>query len=106
MPKYLIEARYNTEGVRGIADKGGSARRDAVQQLFDAKGGKMEGFYFAFGRADAYVFGELPDNETAAAIALAVNSDDRVAAKTTVLLTPEEIDAAAGQSVDYKGPGS
>jgi uncharacterized protein with GYD domain len=106
VPKFLIEARYNTEGVRGIADQGGSARRDVVQKIFEAKGGKLEGFYFAFGRADAYVFGDLPDNETAVAIALAVNSDERVSARTTVLLTPEEVDSAAEQSVDYSGPGS
>jgi hypothetical protein len=28
MPKYLIEASYGTEGVRGVAQKGGSARRE------------------------------------------------------------------------------
>ena len=105
MPKYLIQAHYETEGVRGIAEKGGSARRDAVQKVFEASGGTLEGFYFAFGDADAYVFGELPDNETAAAIALTVNSDPRVAARTTVLLTPEEVDAAAQRSVEYTPPG-
>ncbi len=105
MPKYMFEARYTTEGVRAIADKGGSARRDAVEKAFEASGGKMEAFYFAFGPSDAYVFGELPDNETAAAVALAVNSDDRVGAKTVVLLTPEEVDVAAEKSVEYTGPG-
>jgi uncharacterized protein with GYD domain len=52
MPKYLIEASYSTEGVRGVADKGGTARREAVEQLIAAGGGKIESFYFAFGDAD------------------------------------------------------
>ena len=106
MPKYLFKASYSAEGTKGVASKGGSARRDAIDHLFQANGGRMEGFYFAFGEADAYVFGDLPDNETAAAIALTVNSDGRATVTTVVLATPEEIDAAAQKSVDYTPPGS
>jgi uncharacterized protein with GYD domain len=106
MPKFLIEARYNDAGARGVAAKGGTARRDAISQLFEAHGGKLEAFYFALGETDAYVFGDLPDNETAAAIAIAVNSSGNVSARTVVLLTPEEVDAATRTSVDYRPPGS
>ena len=60
MPKYLIEASYETEGVKGVASKGGTARRDAVGALIGSMGGKMESFYFAFGDADVYVISELP----------------------------------------------
>jgi uncharacterized protein with GYD domain len=106
MAKFLIEARYNPEGARGITVEGGSARRDTIAQLFEANGGKLEAFYFALGETDAYVFGDLPDNETAAAIALAVNRVGAVNVRTTVLLTPEQVDAAARKSVDYRPPGS
>jgi uncharacterized protein with GYD domain len=106
MPKYLFEASYTTEGVKGVASKGGTARRDAIQQMFEASGGTMEGFYFAFGDSDAYVFGELPDNEAATAIALSVNQSGGATVKTVVLLTPDEVDAAAKASVDYRPPGS
>jgi uncharacterized protein with GYD domain len=106
MPKYLFEARYSTEGVRGVAEKGGTARSEAIAQLFEAAGGKMEALYFAFGGADAYVFGDLPDNQAAAAIALTVNgSGGGATVKTVVLLTPEEVDAAGKVSVDYRPPG-
>jgi uncharacterized protein with GYD domain len=106
MAKFLFKASYSSEGVRGVAAKGGSARREAIAQLFDAHGGKLEGFYFAFGDTDVYAFAELPGNETATAIALAINADGRTKVQTVVLLTPEEVDEAARTSVDYVGPGS
>jgi uncharacterized protein with GYD domain len=105
MPKYLFEARYNPQGVKGIADKGGSARRDAIAKVFEAGGGRLEAFYFAFGDTDGYVFGDLPSNEAATAIALAVNAQGATSVKTVVLLTPEEVDSAAQISVDYRPPG-
>ena len=106
MPKFLFEAMYNLDGVKGVQSEGGSSRRDAVAKLAEGLGGRLESFHFAFGERDAYVICELPDNESAAAAALAVNSSGPVAVKTVVLLTPEEVDAAAERSVDYRPPGA
>lgn len=106
MPKYLIEASYTTEGVKGVQKSGGSSRRDAVTTLAESVGGSLESFHFGFGDADAYVIVDLPDNEAATAVALGVNASGGATAKTTVLLTPEEVDAAAQRSVDYRAPGS
>jgi uncharacterized protein with GYD domain len=105
MPKYLWQASYSSEGVKGVIKEGGTGRRDAVERLVNAAGGTLEAFYFAFGEDDAVVIVELPDEETATAIALTVNADGRVGLKTTVLLTPEEVDAAAKRSVEYTPPG-
>jgi uncharacterized protein with GYD domain len=69
-------------------------------------GGKVDSFYFGFGERDAYVVVELPDNEAAAAAALAVNASGGATVKTTVLLTPEQVDEAAKRSTDYRPPGS
>ena len=106
MPKFLIEAMYTVDGVKGVQRDGGSARRDAVAQVAESVGGSLESFHFAFGERDAYVICDLPDNESAAATALTVNASGAVAVKTTVLLTPEEVDAAAKRSVDYRPPGA
>jgi uncharacterized protein with GYD domain len=106
MPKYLITASYTTEGVKGLQSAGGSSRVEAVSAALANVGGSLESFYFAFGDADAYVTAEAPDNQAAAAVALAVNASGAVATKTIVLLTPEEVDAAAEQSVGYRAPGS
>lgn len=106
MPRYLIQASYSVEGVKGVQSSGGSSRRDAVAQLAESVGGKMESFYFAFGDHDVYTVVDLPDNESAAAVALKVNSAGGASVRTTVLLTPGEVDAAAKRSVDYRPPGA
>jgi uncharacterized protein with GYD domain len=105
MPKFLIEASYTLEGVKGVQSAGGSARRDAVAAVAESAGGRLESFHFGFGDRDAYVIVDLPDNESAAAVALAVNASGGATARTIVLLTPEEVDAAAKRSVDYRAPG-
>ena len=105
MPKYLIEASYTLEGVKGIRSAGGSARRDAVAKVAESVGGRLETFYFAFGDRDVHSIFDLPDNESAAAVALTVNASGAVTVSTTVLLTPEEMDAAVQRSVDYQPPG-
>lgn len=106
MAKFLIEASYTTQGVKGVQTAGGSSRRDAVAQVAESLGGSLESFHFAFGDSDAYVIVDLPDNEAAAAVALTVNASGGATTKTSVLLTPEEVDAAAQRSVDYRPPGS
>jgi uncharacterized protein with GYD domain len=105
MPKYLLEASYTLDGVKGVQSAGGSSRRDAVAAVAESVGGQLESFHFAFGDSDAIVIVDLPDNESAAAVALTVNGAGGAVVKTVVLLTPEEVDAAAKRSVDYRPPG-
>ena len=106
MAKFLFEANYTPEGAKGIIKEGGSARRAAIEKAVTGLGGRLEAFYFAFGGVDAYVIVDLPDNEAAAAVAIAVDTAGGATVKTTVLLTPEEIDTAARRSVDYRPPGA
>jgi len=105
MPKFLFKASYTPDSMKGIQSGGGSARREVVDKLAQGIGGRLESFHFAFGEDDAYVIVELPDNESAAAVALTVGGSGAVSLKTVVLLTPEEVDAAAKKSVDYTPPG-
>ena len=105
MPKYLFEANYTAEGAKGVAKDGGTARRAAVEKAFAGLGGRVESFYFAFGGTDAYVIADLPDNVTAAAMALAVAQSGKATTRTVVLLTPEDVDAATKKAVAYRGPG-
>jgi len=105
MAKYLWVASYTTEGVKGVLKEGGSGRRDAIEKLVADVGGTLEAFYFGFGEGDAYVIADLPDNTTAAAVSLAVGGSGAVRIKTTVLLTPDEVDRAAHTTVGYRAPG-
>lgn len=106
MAKYLVQARYTAQGVKGVLEKGGSSRPEAIRPMVEALGGTVESFYFAFGDDDAYVIIDMPDNVSVAALAMTVNASGAASAKTTILLTPEEVDQASQKSVDYTPPGS
>lgn len=106
MAKYLIVASYTSQGIKGVIDKGGTARREAVEKMAADLGGHVESFHFGFGEGDAYVIVDLPDNVGAAAVGLVVGASGMATTKTIVLLTPEEIDRAAATSVSYAPPGS
>jgi uncharacterized protein with GYD domain len=105
MPKYLVQANYVGEGIKGLLKEGGSSRRAAVEKLFGSLGGKVEAFYYAFGDTDLFVIADVPDNVTAAALSLTVNAAGAATSRITVLLTPEEIDAAAKKTPVYRAPG-
>jgi uncharacterized protein with GYD domain len=78
---------------------------EAVSKMVADAGGTLESFYFAFGDDDAYVIVDVPDNVTAAAIAMAVGASGLTGCRTVVLLTPAEVDRAAQVSVSYRPPG-
>lgn len=104
--KYLIEASYTSEGVKGLLKDGGTKRRAVVEEAVKAAGGRLEFFYFAFGKTDVYAVIDGLDMTTAAAVALAVGSTGAVRQQTTVLLTPEEVDQACKKTVSYRAPGA
>jgi uncharacterized protein with GYD domain len=106
MKKYLIKACYNANGVKGLMEDGGTQRKAVVKKMMEGMGGKLESFYYAFGEHDAYIIVELPDDVSAAAAGLRVNSTGVVSMTTTVLLSPEDIDAASKKSVSYRAPGA
>jgi uncharacterized protein with GYD domain len=106
VPKYLLEVHYTTQGAEALLDKGGTARKNAASAAAKSLGGKVDVFYFAFGDVDAFTIVDMPDAESAAALALTVSASGAVNVKTVVLLTPAEIDAAAQKQVTYRPPGS
>ena len=105
MPKYLCQANYVGEGLKGLLKEGGSSRRAAVEKLFGSVGAKIEAFYYAFGDTDLFIIADVPDNVSAAALSLTVNAAGAATNRITVLLTPEEIDAAAKKTPNYRPPG-
>jgi uncharacterized protein with GYD domain len=105
MPKYLFQANYVGEGVKGLLKEGGSSRRAAIEKAAQSLGGKVEALYYAFGETDVYVFIDFPYNAAAAAMALTVNASGGAVTKTTVLMTPEELDMAVKKTPSYRAPG-
>ncbi len=105
MPKYLLEVSYTAEGAKGLLKDGGSKRRAVAQTAIQSVGGKMEAFYYAFGERDVLVIVDMPDALSAAAASITLAASGAVTSRTTVLLTPEEIDSAVKQSAVYTPPG-
>jgi uncharacterized protein with GYD domain len=106
MPKFLVQARYTADGARGVLKSGGSARKKAVEDLLAAAGGKLEAFYFAFGEDDAILIIDLPDNESALSIGMAVGASGAVHSRTTVLIPIDEVDRAVKRDVRFSPPGA
>jgi uncharacterized protein with GYD domain len=105
MPKYLFQGSYAPEGTKGLIKEGGTQRRTNLDELLKKLGGRLEAFYYAFGESDVIGIAELPDNVTTTAVALAINASGLVQVKTTVLMTPEEVDRAIKITISYRPPG-
>ncbi|HEU4751152.1 MAG TPA: GYD domain-containing protein [Acidimicrobiia bacterium] len=108
MPVYLSSFSYTPETwARMIANP--EDRRKAAQSYIESVGGKLHGFWYAFGPHDGYTLWEAPDNVSMAAVALAIGGGGALASlQTTVLLTVEETMDALRQAkkVSYRAPGS
>ena len=106
MSKYMIRASYSPEGMKGVMAKGGTARVDAIKKLAAGAGGSLESCYFAFGSDDLYAIVDAPSHEAMAAIAGTVTSAGVLSSyQTVVLLTADQVDAAANLTIDYTPPG-
>ncbi|MGP4016489.1 GYD domain-containing protein [Saccharopolyspora sp. 5N708] len=106
MGKYLVQASYTSDGLTGLFKEGGSARVEAVRKMLTRLDGTLESFYFAFGETDTYLVIDVPDNVSAASVGLTVSQSGAARTKTTVLLTPTEIDEAIRKDLAYQPPGS
>lgn len=105
MPKYLFQGSYTEQGVKGLVKEGGSKRREVMDQVANGLGGKLEAFYYAFGGDDLVIIVDLPSAIDATAVSLFINARGAFKSRTTVLITPEEVDAATKKTVNYRPPG-
>lgn len=105
MPKYLFQAKYTADGVKGVIKEGGSKRRDAAEQVIKGGGGRLESFYYAFGDVDVVGIVDFPDNTSAIAVSAAINASGTTSIKITPLMSIEEVDAAVKKTPQYRAPG-
>jgi len=106
MPKFLLEATYTPEGMRGLVKDKASGRKAAIAQAIKKLGGKLDAIYFCLGENDVVLVADLPDHVSAAALGCTAGASGTVRTKTTALLTVEEADAALSKTVDYRAPGA
>ena len=97
MPLYLSKFSYTPETwARLIGNP--EDRRKAAQSYIESVGGKLHGFWYAFGTHDGYNLWEAPDNVSMAAVALAIGAGGALSSfETTVLLTRRRNDGCPAQ---------
>src|SRR5262249_14364745 len=105
MPKYLFQATYAADGIKGLEKDKASSRKAALSEAVDALGGKLEAFYLAFGEHDWVLLAELPDNASATAFSLTVSKSGLLRTTTTPLLSVEEADKALKKKISFRAPG-
>ena len=107
MALYLTKFSYTPETWARLI-KNPEDRRTAAKEYMEGAGGKLLGFWYAFGDHDGYMLCEAPDNASMAATALAIGAGGALSSfETTVLLTVEETLAALKKaaSIKYRPPG-
>jgi uncharacterized protein with GYD domain len=105
MPKFLMQASYTAEGLKGLQKDKASGRKAAINAAVEAAGGKVETLYYCFGDYDIVGIIDAPDNASVSAFANAAAATGLVKPVTTPLLTVEEVDRAIGIAPAYRAPG-
>jgi uncharacterized protein with GYD domain len=107
MSFYLTRFSYTPETWAKLV-KNPEDRRTAATEYIESVGGKLHGFWYAFGEHDGYTLWEAPDNVAMAATAIAIGSGGALTSlQTTAVLTVEETIAALEKagSISYRPPG-
>ena len=108
MPLYLGRFSYTADAIKALLSQP-EDRSAAAREVAETLGGKLEGFWYAFGEFDGVFLMEAPDNATAAALAMAVGSGGALSGvETTVLLDMDEAQEAMRKAAaaTYRPPGS
>ena len=108
MPFYLTRFSYTPETWAKLI-KHPEDRRAAAKQYIESVGGKLHGYWYAFGAHDGWNLWEAPDNVSMAAVAMAIGAGGALASfETVVLLTVEETVEAMGKAggIRYRAPGA
>jgi uncharacterized protein with GYD domain len=104
MAKFLVQATYTTDGLRGLQKEKATGRQDAVRRAVETLGGKVESMYFSLGDYDVILIIDVPDVIAGTALAVAVSASGLVRTRTTPLLSIEEADRALAKVVEYRVP--
>ena len=108
MPLYLSRFSYTTDAMKALINQP-QDRSAAAREMADSLGGKLLGFWYAFGEFDGVFLMEAPDNASAAALAMAVGAGGALSeVETTVLLDMDEAQDAMRKAAaaTYRPPGS
>ena len=105
MAKYLFQITYTEAGLQEVLKEGGYKQREILETAIRSLDGWLEVMYFSFGEVDIFLVTELPDNVSAAAFSMIASSAGASRIKTTVLISPEEIEKASKKTITYRPQG-
>ena len=108
MPLYLGRFSYTADALKALLNEP-QDRSAPAREVAESLGGKLLGFWFAFGEFDGVFLMEAPDNASAAALAMAVGASGALSeVETTVLLDMDEAQDAMRKAAaaTYRPPGS
>jgi uncharacterized protein with GYD domain len=106
MPLYMVQASYAPSATASMV-KNPQDRAAAIKPMIEGMGGKLQDLWFCFGDYDIVAIAEMPDNVTAAAMAMAIGSSGAMSAyRTTPLMTSADAKKAMKKAggVGYKAP--
>lgn len=108
--KFMLMFSYTPEAWAGMI-KNPSDRAAAARSVLEPLGGRLESMYFMFGERDGFAICDVPDSDTAAAAAIAVNSTGAFRSVQTVeLVEPDQLNTvlakAGGLVGGYRVPGT
>jgi uncharacterized protein with GYD domain len=107
VPLYLARFSYTTDAMKALLDQP-QDRSTAAREMAESLGGKLLGFWYAFGEFDGVFLMEAPDNASAAAVAMTVGASGALSdIETTVLLDMDEAQDAMRKAAaaTYRPPG-
>ena len=91
MALYMYQAAYTAESWAAQMKDPQNRVESIGQQVCEAAGGEFIGGWLCFGDYDLVIIADVPDNESMAAIALAVGAGGAIkSSKTTVLMNGEQ----------------
>jgi len=106
MDRYLFEASYSIEGLKGLVAAGAKSRVNVVGDLAASVGGTMVSLDFANGGTDVFLICDLPDDEAATALTLTVCASGALDRYRLIKLqSAEQVEAAAARNAKYVPPG-
>ena len=106
MGMYMVQASYSAQAVAAMV-KNPQDRAKAIAPMIEKMGGKLHDLWLTFGEYDIVAIAEMPDDVTAAAMAMAVGASGAMSRyKTTPLMTSAQAQKAMKKAggAGYKAP--
>jgi uncharacterized protein with GYD domain len=106
MPQYLNRFSYSSDAVRALVESP-QDRETVARETVEALGGRLLGFWYSFGEFDGASIVELPDNATAASLAMILGASGAMSRfETTQLFGMDEAQEAMRKAAaaSYRPP--